>query len=685
MIYCDNIIENGSIFLRNLDLNSSTTWATKDPGTYNCYDIDYETPLVNERLYFYRVYYKYTTTNQSPTWVRLYSQVGTVPCWGDYCAVNNPVANTEYVLYGFGYGKSIASNGYGSVYNGDNGVINGVVGHVKNSMVYDVTELYTILKSNGVVSNEHQLSDWCNTNLSYKAPGVDYDISSLLNDVTKTVVSKGNIVSEVVECDGMEYYSCTNIVRSHTYFDEGEGVYIYNNNDNGAVTFTRISAEGHDSPFYPEHKHILKITTNGSASPDCGGFVAEHYPEPNKIYIEKFVAKIPVGYLITAAFNPQGDGAVVDYFSNREGTGEWEEYAILYKCGATGEFSSGGYVYLEPTNGASVTSVTWYLAYVNNCDITHDENLKNFSVLPKKDVIKGDKVFSYKFNTTNLIPNGRLEDGDMELPEGTYFDENDYAGNSLRSIVQPVGGRKLDGVFGKLRVNPQTKYKLSYWVKCKGDMSSFLTAIVPYTVDDVELYHGNTHYIYGTDTTLTAPLNKGDMQMQVSLNVNWIVRDYSKVGFREWNNGWNKFGTFEPPVVSDSVVAGTYGNNVVLFSTPYTGETMPVGRYVVESYDGAKWKYPIAIYKLPTDNTWKYVEGYFGGEEFSGSWDGMVINDNSWPCLPKNTDYIKLALNIYRNDGSVPIKFCDIKIEEVGTVMGDGSRNENKIQFIKHN
>ena len=73
MIYCDNIIENNSIILENLDKNSSSNWSTAS-STYASYNVTYSKPLILGNIYYFRCKYKFTTTNQSPTWVTIYSQ-----------------------------------------------------------------------------------------------------------------------------------------------------------------------------------------------------------------------------------------------------------------------------------------------------------------------------------------------------------------------------------------------------------------------------------------------------------------------------------------------------------------------------------------------------------------------------------------------------------------------------------
>ena len=677
MVHCDTIVENDSIFLENLCTTASTSWVTATTSTYMIYNIPYSKALIKDHIYYFRCKYKYTTTNQKPTWCSIYIQGGMN---GTSATINNPQPNTEYTLSGYGYmttGNSYTL-GAGNIYNGSSGAINGVTAQIKDMVVYDVTHLYQALLASGAISDINTLITWCNTNLEWKAAGVRYDVT--ITDSTKVVMKNGDVLCTPVECDGMEWYSIGEVLRKNTYFDGGSGIYVYNNNGNGTVTFERVSAKDQNSPFYPEHPYVLKIKTNGSASPYCGGFYTNHSAGANKVFIERFVAKIPVGYYLTAHYNSQGTGATVTWITPTAGTGKWEEYAVLYKCGSSGTFSTGGHVALAANTGYSSTSVTWYVAYVNDCDITSDSSLAYYTALNSKNSIKGTKLYSQYFNTVNLFPNGDGSTTTMPLSEGWTWDTDDVPTGSKAkaSITQPVGANASYDIGGKLAVNPHKRYKLSMWIKCKKDMSNFLVAICPYTGSLLPLNHGNVVYVPGTKTTLTANLTNGATQMSVSSNANWIDRSYSKVGFREniYKDSWNTKGSSNSNSQT-GLIKGVSGSNIVTFKIPYSGSTIPSGTVVVESYDGGTWPYPIGKDNLPTDNNWKYVEGYFGSED--AQWDGS--SNAGWLALPSDTTHITLALNIYGNNGSVPIKYADIKIEEIGTT--DGERHLNTIQFKK--
>lgn len=670
MLFSDTIIEKDSFFLRNLITTALATdvWSTAS-SSYGMFSCPYEIVLIQGNIYYMRYTYKFTTTNKSPTWVQFYTQSGSNAI--STTRIANPTAGTEYTASGIGRLAAIPNTLLsGTIYNGDSGAIAGVSSQVKNVLFYDVSELYYLLQMANLVHNETELKTWCDNNLAYSPPNTNYNIASLIGTIADKVYIKGGTIStsNFIEPDGMRHYSASTTLRDNTYFDTGMPFSVYNNSGGGTVTLTRIDGKAQNSPFYPEHKYICQITTNGTASPGTGGFYAAHTAGANKIFIETFVAKIPVGYTVNAHYNSQGTGASVTYISSRAGTGDWAEYKILYKCGTEGSFSTGGHVALSGSNN---TSVTWYVAYVNNCEITSNENLKYYSVLKNVERMKANYYFTNEINNLNMIINEAATVTDAGLPSSWQIDTIDFAGNDNKSIVQPVGAAA--GTYGaKIPIKIGQRYKVSYWVKCKRDMTSFLTAIRVF-IGNTEVVHGNVVYKPNTKTYLTEPLNNGATQMTVKSNANWGTYSYSKIGFRtNSNKSYNDKGVSNGYNGSTGLISGVSGSTIVTFNTAYTGTTMPTNTYVVESFDGSTYPYPIMKAQLPTDNSWTYVEGYFGDKSL---WDGA---GTGWANIPFETTHVMLYLNIYTNDGTVPIKYSDIKIEPVS---GNG-RYENKIQII---
>ncbi|MFL9833737.1 pyocin knob domain-containing protein [Chryseobacterium terrae] len=124
---------------------------------------------------------------------------------------------------------------------------------------------------------------------------------------------------------------------------------IYNNYGNGNVTMTREAASN-----LPNRSGMqLRFNYNGnSATPGLGGFLLGFTARANAIFIQKFMAKLPVGYSFNNAENYMGDNASVNWLTPKAGTGKWETYVRAVICGTGTSFSSGGHVYVNGADAA---------------------------------------------------------------------------------------------------------------------------------------------------------------------------------------------------------------------------------------------------------------------------------------------------------------------------------------------
>lgn len=145
------------------------------------------------------------------------------------------------------------------------------------------------------------------------------------------------------------------------------GIAIYNNASNGVVVHARVA----DTTCGNSSGQILRITHTGSGSPGFGGFVQNITSRANAIFIQIFRAKIPAGRNLATASNSMGSNYKDEWLTPTAGTGKWEWYARRVICGASGTFSTGGYVYIK--DGAAPTAsapLVWYLSYCNVIDVT---------------------------------------------------------------------------------------------------------------------------------------------------------------------------------------------------------------------------------------------------------------------------------------------------------------------------
>lgn len=134
--------------------------------------------------------------------------------------------------------------------------------------------------------------------------------------------------------------------------DSYNNVWVYNNNENGVVTVTRVQ----DTNVGNSSNYVIKVVSAAGASPNYGGWHVATQTELGKVYTCLFRARIPSGVEIEWNSNPIGNGGQVSWLTNNMGTDKWTWYAVQVYCG------SGG----STTFFFSAKSpCTWYLSYVN--------------------------------------------------------------------------------------------------------------------------------------------------------------------------------------------------------------------------------------------------------------------------------------------------------------------------------
>lgn len=660
----DNIIEPSGVYVRNLNINDlgQDVWS-KPSSLYSMYTINYEKNLILGHYYYAGFTYKFTTTNENPTWVCQYLQSGYLSTSAKIKNDSGLTAGTIYTVTGIGIASSSDSTLSGTcIYNGNASAIKGVSSQAMNVFLFDVTDIYDLLQAYGLAKSRDELKTWCDKNIKYSPKYTNQALT--ITPQEKIVIKGGNIVGkEFVEPEGVQKHAT--ITSKNPFFDDYSAnslIRVYNNTGNGNVTISKVTAESCDSPFKDKHPNCLKITTNGTVSPEAGGFYPSNSQTANsKVFIERFVAKIPEGYSIQEHYNPFGDGGTSKWLTSRNGTGDWEEYAIKWTCGATGTCYSVGHMALD---GTDRTNVTWYLAYFAFCDMTDNPALETFSVLPKKSTIKKGAFSNYEFKNAgfNLL---EYETSRLVLGTNWSYDENDVVGDGTVSIVQ--GANAASYILKDIvPIDPTAIYQISYYMKIPGTFKKFYTSLRYYiTLEDAQnnknggLAHVNSNYHSDTKTTLAQDLNNGDTVVYLNSVTNWVAGKNEYVGFRSYKQAYNDKGCTSAITAIDTTA------KTVTLSSAWTGGTLAKGTYAVNSFDSGTYPYPIAQFNVTTNGEWKKFTGTVGNGEI---WDGV---EGRWAGIPHCVKYMRVNLSLYGNmSGNYtdttatpqPIKWCDIKI-----------------------
>lgn len=219
-------------------------------------------------------------------------------------------------------------------------------------------------------NSEVATQNWVNANYALNSQLGSYVTTNTAQtiDSTKTIGFQNTIYSgwdrTSMTNPEMGPFSLLNLALQGAYPLYGDeefrygtnSVSVYNNQGNGNITMTREVASD-----LPNKSGVqLRFNYNGNgATPGLGGFLLGFNARANAIFVQKFMAKLPVGYSFNNAENYMGDNASVNWLTSRAGTGKWETYVRAVICGTGTSFGNGGHVYV----GGLDTAMEFCLAF----------------------------------------------------------------------------------------------------------------------------------------------------------------------------------------------------------------------------------------------------------------------------------------------------------------------------------
>lgn len=177
-------------------------------------------------------------------------------------------------------------------------------------------------------------------------------------------------ISVVTDGETGESLTGKMLYRDPTFKTGLNNVVRYGSGSGDAVRVERV-ARPSDAPT--GSGYALKVSHVGGGSPGHGGVYQAIQSRANAVFVQRVIAKLPVGYRLNKASNAMGDGAMFTWLTGQEGTGRYETYLLKIRCGASGVFSTGGYLYVtgSPTPTAD-DPLEWYIAYMTAFDQSED-------------------------------------------------------------------------------------------------------------------------------------------------------------------------------------------------------------------------------------------------------------------------------------------------------------------------
>ena len=195
---------------------------------------------------------------------------------------------------------------------------------------------------------------------------------TILNSIAEAAKAQADKATGAIGMDGGK------MLYADPEFKKGyNGVYKYTTSSNvdpdyiaSKLTVERVTKPS-DAPT--QSGYCLKVTCKAAQAPGYGGVYQSITSRANAVFVQKIIAKIPVGYKINTHSNPMGTGYKDTWLTSNTGTGKYETYVRKVVCGTTGNFSTGGIVYItgNPAPSESVP-LEWYIASMTAFDLTAD-------------------------------------------------------------------------------------------------------------------------------------------------------------------------------------------------------------------------------------------------------------------------------------------------------------------------
>lgn len=288
-------------------------------------------------------------------------------------------------------------------------------------------------------------SDYNNISAYYPAR------QTILNSIAAAAKAQADKATGAIGMDGGK------MLYADPEFKKGlNGVYKYTNSSNVApdyiaskLTVERV-AKPSDAPT--QSGYCLRVTCKATQSPGYGGVVQRIQSRANAVFVQKIIAKIPVGYQINTASNSMETGYTDTWLTPTKGTGKYTTYLRKVVCGTTGSFSTSGHVHINgspaPTESAPLE---WYIAYMTAFDLTADGygdiefsakddlaqqlGYSNFDKMVEN-AAKGETIIKGAYINTQLI------DVETLVADTALVDK--LIGRELNFTLGSVGGFKME-------------------------------------------------------------------------------------------------------------------------------------------------------------------------------------------------------------------------------------------------
>lgn len=250
--------------------------------------------------------------------------------------------------------------------------ISNIDGKVDNLATQNTILQSGLQSANGAISTKAEQSSLNSTNstLNTLSGKVETQAQSLNTLTSKTTTLENDMA--VTDLIARASASGKLVYGDPTFKTGTNGVASYNNANNGNVTVARVAKQA-KNPTSSDFE--MKITSTGVGNPGLGGFYQNISARASAVFLIKYIICLPVKYALAAASNAVGTGGTSNFIGSVEGTGKYETYYRLVKCGESGTFSTSGHVYAIGATPTVAAPLNWYLASIEVYDTTDFDDM----------------------------------------------------------------------------------------------------------------------------------------------------------------------------------------------------------------------------------------------------------------------------------------------------------------------
>lgn len=230
-----------------------------------------------------------------------------------------------------------------------------------NASAIQVTNAEVFRINGEVVSTAYNVNN-LTSSVGLLQGSIDEVRQTVTNNQESTNTLMTSLRSGMADADdvSMMMRSAAVVFEDLSFKNGWNGVAVYNNYGNGALV-TYFTDKLPDNPV-ASTRQLQFIHSGGATTPGLGGFHQTVQSRANGVFLVKFVAKLPVGFSFDLTANAYGDGSNGYFIGSSEGTGKFKTYHAVYRCGATGSFSTIGFVFVNGSQPTAENPLIWYLA-----------------------------------------------------------------------------------------------------------------------------------------------------------------------------------------------------------------------------------------------------------------------------------------------------------------------------------